>query len=304
MYDLKRIPLDRWGPTCSSRAFVFQVDRNSSAALLKGQCNHLTLFGGSVFVAPNELHPKEAFNNFLRQTDNLAVIAAIASIILLYVFGAVLARRTDCADYGVRRWEKYFGIMDKTFFRARMYLIIHWFTSASIHPSIWFIHRFFDLLLHSSIYFSIPPSFIDSFIDSLFYCFIHSLTHLSIHLFTIQFFLSPHIGMFVLINRDYVITRPMALLLFEPKRPDRTNTKSASTPAFSVTPVLPPTLPWWYAEMKKRAKCCRWSEGTDKATHSAGPVSGHSQWNCRSVWAAWGTFAYGTTIRGPARPGS
>ena len=63
-------------------------------------CNHLSAFGGNLFVAPNPIDFDKVWAEFgrLGETGNFVVLATICSIFGLYFISLVFARREDKKD--------------------------------------------------------------------------------------------------------------------------------------------------------------------------------------------------------------
>ncbi|XP_078344032.1 polycystin family receptor for egg jelly-like [Oculina patagonica] len=64
------------------------------------QCNHLTAFGGQLFVAPNPIDFDKVFTEFPRlpETGNVAVIVAVSCVFGLYLLLLLWARKADMRD--------------------------------------------------------------------------------------------------------------------------------------------------------------------------------------------------------------
>ena len=62
------------------------------------KCNHLTSFGSDLLVAPNPIDFDSVFNNFGSLAENVAVLALISTILGVYIFGFIWARRADKRD--------------------------------------------------------------------------------------------------------------------------------------------------------------------------------------------------------------
>ncbi|EDO31496.1 predicted protein, partial [Nematostella vectensis] len=73
---------------------------NSASLSVECLCNHLTSFGGSVFVAPNPIDFDVVLLELgrLDQTGNVAVLSTILVFLLLYAVIAVFAWRADRRD--------------------------------------------------------------------------------------------------------------------------------------------------------------------------------------------------------------
>ena len=63
-------------------------------------CDHLTSFGSGFLAAPTPIDFDKVFMELSRlgETGNVAVLATIISIFLLYIIAVVLARRGDKRD--------------------------------------------------------------------------------------------------------------------------------------------------------------------------------------------------------------
>ena len=61
-------------------------------------CNHLTWFGGGIFVAPNTLNIKEEIAKLKNLDQYPALLATFCVIIGLYIITSVWARRQDKKD--------------------------------------------------------------------------------------------------------------------------------------------------------------------------------------------------------------
>nr|KAG5695087.1 hypothetical protein BaRGS_015063 [Batillaria attramentaria] len=80
-----------------------QVTRESTAAVTRCLCNHLTSFGAGVFVAPNQIHFDTVFNDLgAKIADNYAVIITLGVVYFFYIIGMIWARRMDRKD--VEKW--------------------------------------------------------------------------------------------------------------------------------------------------------------------------------------------------------
>ncbi|XP_076456106.1 polycystin-1-like protein 2 [Babylonia areolata] len=85
------------------RVEVDLVSVESTAALTRCLCSHLTSFGTGVFVAPNQIHFDTVFDDLgSKLADNYAVLVTLCLIFFLYVLGLVWARRMDRRD--VEKW--------------------------------------------------------------------------------------------------------------------------------------------------------------------------------------------------------
>lgn len=76
-----------------------QVGQKSNSSTLTCLCNHLTVFGGDVLVAPNTIDfemVQQAFANLGPKT--LLVLITVCSVFLIYFVVLVVARRTDNLD--------------------------------------------------------------------------------------------------------------------------------------------------------------------------------------------------------------
>ena len=84
----------------ASYLFFPQAGQNITGNTLQCLCNHLTSFGGGVVVAPNPIDFDKVFlaMSQLSVTGNVAVLATIISIFLVYFIAVVLARRADKQD--------------------------------------------------------------------------------------------------------------------------------------------------------------------------------------------------------------
>ena len=63
-------------------------------------CNHLTAFGGELFVAPNPIDFDKVFTEVQRlpETGNVAVIVAVSCVFGLYLVLLLWARKADQQD--------------------------------------------------------------------------------------------------------------------------------------------------------------------------------------------------------------
>ena len=63
-------------------------------------CNHLTSFAGSVLISPNPIDFDKVLIEFkrLEETRNVAVIASVVVVFLIYVIVVIFARRADRID--------------------------------------------------------------------------------------------------------------------------------------------------------------------------------------------------------------
>ena len=86
----------------SSFHYVFnqQLGSKTTNEQLHCLCNHLSAFGGSIFVAPNPIDFDTVFIKFakLGETKNVVVLATVCVIIGIYFIGLVFARRADKND--------------------------------------------------------------------------------------------------------------------------------------------------------------------------------------------------------------
>jgi len=80
--------------------FHQQVAETTTLDMIHCLCNHLTAFGGQLFVAPNPIDFDEIFIEFdrLPETGNLAVIIAVSCVFGLYLLLLVWARKADLLD--------------------------------------------------------------------------------------------------------------------------------------------------------------------------------------------------------------
>ena len=77
-----------------------QVDEKTSADTIHCLCDHLTAFGGQLFVAPNPIDFDKVFTELanLPETGNVAVIIAVGCAFALYLLLLLWARRADKRD--------------------------------------------------------------------------------------------------------------------------------------------------------------------------------------------------------------
>ena len=63
-------------------------------------CDHLTSFGGSLFVKPNPIDFDKVLVEFkkLPETGNTAVIVTVAVVFMCYIIALVIVRKTDKQD--------------------------------------------------------------------------------------------------------------------------------------------------------------------------------------------------------------
>lgn len=62
------------------------------------RCKHLTSFGGGVVVKPNPIDFDTVFVAFADIHNNMAVLATMLTLFLLYLLVIVWARRADLRD--------------------------------------------------------------------------------------------------------------------------------------------------------------------------------------------------------------
>lgn len=75
------------------------MGQESNHSSLTCFCNHLTAFGGDVFVAPNTIDfemVEQAFDNL--DPGDLLVLVTVCSVFLVYLVVLVIARRADNRD--------------------------------------------------------------------------------------------------------------------------------------------------------------------------------------------------------------
>ena len=100
---------------CSKRAFFSicflsfhlfffrdqQVDETTTSDYIHCSCNHLSSFGGQLFVAPNPIDFDKVFTEFTRlsETGNVAVIVAVSCVFAVYLLLLLLARKYDKLDH-------------------------------------------------------------------------------------------------------------------------------------------------------------------------------------------------------------
>ena len=77
-----------------------QVAETTAVDIVHCLCDHLTAFGGQLFVAPNPVDFDEVFTEFTRlhETGNVAVIIAVSCVFGLYLLLFVWARKADQKD--------------------------------------------------------------------------------------------------------------------------------------------------------------------------------------------------------------
>ncbi|XP_031568597.1 polycystic kidney disease protein 1-like 2 [Actinia tenebrosa] len=75
-----------------------EVDEHTSPAATYCICDHLTSFGGGMFVAPNPIDFGKALAGFSDLASNPTVFAVIISIFALYLIAVIFARRADLKD--------------------------------------------------------------------------------------------------------------------------------------------------------------------------------------------------------------
>lgn len=63
------------------------------------RCKHLTSFGGGVVVKPNPIDFDTVFVAFADIHNNMAVLATMLTLFLLYLLVIVWARRADLRDH-------------------------------------------------------------------------------------------------------------------------------------------------------------------------------------------------------------
>ena len=80
--------------------FNQQLGSKTTNEQLHCLCNHLSAFGGSIFVAPNPIDFDTVFIKFtkLGETKNVVVLATVCVITGIYFIGLVFARRADKND--------------------------------------------------------------------------------------------------------------------------------------------------------------------------------------------------------------
>lgn len=77
-----------------------QVAETTSVDTIHCLCDHLSAFGGQLFVAPNSIDFDKVFTELTRlsETGNVAVIVAISCVFGLYLLLLVWARKADHQD--------------------------------------------------------------------------------------------------------------------------------------------------------------------------------------------------------------
>ena len=80
--------------------FYQQVAETTTLDMIHCLCDHLTAFGGQLFVAPNPIDFDKVFIEFdhLPGTGNVAVIIAVAFVIGFYLLLLAWARKADMLD--------------------------------------------------------------------------------------------------------------------------------------------------------------------------------------------------------------
>ena len=80
--------------------FHQQVAETTTLDMIHCLCNHLTAFGGQLFVAPNPLNFDKVLIEFdhLSNTGNIAVIVAVSFVFGLYLLLLLWARKADMLD--------------------------------------------------------------------------------------------------------------------------------------------------------------------------------------------------------------
>ena len=73
---------------------------SSNDGSLQCLCNHLTMFGGSLIQAPNPINFDKVFVEFTRlsETGNVAILATIVCVFILFFVTIIFARRADNRD--------------------------------------------------------------------------------------------------------------------------------------------------------------------------------------------------------------
>ena len=79
---------------------LFQPGSTTESNGLQCLCNHLTSFGGDVVVAPNTISFGKVWSGFasLHETGNVAVLATVIAVFLIYCVILIWARRADKCD--------------------------------------------------------------------------------------------------------------------------------------------------------------------------------------------------------------
>ena len=77
-----------------------QVAETTTVDTIYCLCDHLTAFGGQLFVAPNPIDFDTVFTEVTRlpETGNVAVVVAVSCVFGLYLLLLVWARKADRQD--------------------------------------------------------------------------------------------------------------------------------------------------------------------------------------------------------------
>lgn len=80
-------------------SFAFQTGRRRTLSrTMTCRCKHLTSFGGGLLVKPNPIDFDTVWVAFADIHNNMAVLATMISIFLIYILVIVWARRADTRD--------------------------------------------------------------------------------------------------------------------------------------------------------------------------------------------------------------
>ena len=77
-----------------------QVAETTTMDTIHCQCNHLTAFGGELFVAPNPIDFDKVFIELqhIPETGNVAVIITVSCVFGLYLMLILWVRKADQKD--------------------------------------------------------------------------------------------------------------------------------------------------------------------------------------------------------------
>lgn len=72
---------------------MLQIGHKTTESVIHCLCNHLTSFGGDLFVAPNPIDFDMVFAKGIG--DNVAILMTVLAFFLTYLLSLVFARRAD-----------------------------------------------------------------------------------------------------------------------------------------------------------------------------------------------------------------
>lgn len=79
-------------------SFLLKVGEKTTKEVVHCKCSHLTFFGGSIFVAPNSIHPINDLHLLMNLRDNPLVFSLVTLLLVLYVILLIWSRFEEKRD--------------------------------------------------------------------------------------------------------------------------------------------------------------------------------------------------------------